>query len=412
MLDEALLDDPGELTGADEYGLLRGLASAGARVRTAARLADEAGLAALRPDGRPRTVLVAGRGPAADAGELLATVAGNVCPVLPLRPVSGTGTHPRWVLPGWTGPLDLLLLATPDGEEQGLVSLVEQAYGHGCTVVVVAPAGSALASAAQQARGMALPFAPPSTGFSPQASPLTDPAQNAPSVTAPAVADAPTARPLPGDPARRTAPGRPHPEDTGALWALLVPLLALTDRLGVAHLPPSAVQGAADLLDEIAAACGPATPTYQNRAKTLAVELAGTLPLLWSEGTAAEAAARRFAACLAHRAGLPALSATLPEALTTHEGLLAGPLADAVEDDFFRDRLEDAGGLRLRVVLLRDRAPAAAASEASPAHLLARTHGTPVSEVTAGADSPLEAMARLLALTDFASAYLALADRP
>ncbi|KKZ69586.1 mannose-6-phosphate isomerase, partial [Streptomyces showdoensis] len=65
MLDETLLDAPEALALADRRGLLRGAAEAGARVRTAARHAAEAGIADLRPEGRPRAVLVAGPGTAA-----------------------------------------------------------------------------------------------------------------------------------------------------------------------------------------------------------------------------------------------------------------------------------------------------------------------------------------------------------
>lgn len=59
MLDESLLDAPEALARADRRGLLRGAAEAGARVRTAARHAAEAGITELTPEGRPRAVLVA-----------------------------------------------------------------------------------------------------------------------------------------------------------------------------------------------------------------------------------------------------------------------------------------------------------------------------------------------------------------
>ncbi|MDI5911396.1 mannose-6-phosphate isomerase, partial [Streptomyces sp. 12257] len=65
MLDESLLDTPEALSEADRRGLLRGAAEAGARVRTAARHAAEAGVNDLKPDGRPRAVLIAGPGAAA-----------------------------------------------------------------------------------------------------------------------------------------------------------------------------------------------------------------------------------------------------------------------------------------------------------------------------------------------------------
>ncbi|MDX2649768.1 mannose-6-phosphate isomerase, partial [Streptomyces sp. PA03-1a] len=87
MLDETLLDDPDALARADTRGLLLGVAAAGARVRTAARLAQEAGVGELKPDGRPRSVLVAGPGAVAVAAvaELLAALGNGSGPVLPLH---------------------------------------------------------------------------------------------------------------------------------------------------------------------------------------------------------------------------------------------------------------------------------------------------------------------------------------
>ena len=124
MLDESLLDTPEALAEADRRGLLRGAAEAGARVRTAARHAAEAGVNDLKPDGRPRAVLIAGPGAAAaGVADLLGTLAGASCPVTRLPP---TGVAPaagalRWELPGWAGSVDLLLIPTPDGTEPGLV---------------------------------------------------------------------------------------------------------------------------------------------------------------------------------------------------------------------------------------------------------------------------------------------------
>lgn len=145
MLDETLLDAPDALTRVDRRGLLRGAAEAGARVRTAVRHAAEAGITQLKPDGRPRAVLFAGPGLAAGCvADLLNRLAGASCPVARLRP---TGVAPaagalRWELPGWAGPVDLLLIATTDGTEPGLALLVEQAYRRGCTIVAVSPAGA------------------------------------------------------------------------------------------------------------------------------------------------------------------------------------------------------------------------------------------------------------------------------
>ncbi|MEV8568050.1 SIS domain-containing protein [Streptomyces sp. NPDC051322] len=377
MLDESLLDAPEELARADRRGLLRGAAEAGARVRTAARHATEAGLAELKPEGRPRAVLVAGAGTAANGvADLLTALAGASAPVVRLAP---TGVAPaagalRWSLPGWTGSVDLLLIATADGSEPGLALLAEQAYRRGCTVVAVAPVRSPLTEAVDGVHGMVVPMA-------------TAPYEEETEAT-----EAPF-----------TGAG------SGALWALFTPLLVLLDRVGLVTAPPETLQRVADRLDSTAERCGPAIATYSNPAKTLASELADSLPLIWTEGTAAGPAGRRFAAVLTELAGRPALAAELPEALPAHGALLVSALAgDADPEDFFRDRVNEQQALHARVVLLRDR-PAGGLSAAPAARELALGQDTAISELEPEEGSDLESLAELLAVTDFAAVYLALA---
>ncbi|MFF3910596.1 SIS domain-containing protein [Streptomyces sp. NPDC001848] len=375
MLDESLLDDPEALARVDRRGLLRGAAEAGARVRTAVRFAAEAGVNDLKPDGRPRAVLIAGPGTASvGVAELLGTLAGAACPVVRIHP---TGVAPaagalRWELPGWAGPVDLLLIATPDGSEPGLGILVEQAYRRGCTVVAVAPARSPITEAVTAAHGLFVPMA-----------------------TAPYEQEEPLAASAPG-----------------VLWALLTPLLALLDRTGLLSAPPDALEKVADRLDQVAERCGPAIATYGNPAKNLAAELAEALPVIWTEGVSAAPAGRRFAAALAELAGRPALTAQLPEALAAHGVLLSGPLAAGADpDDFFRDRVEEAQALHARVVLLRDR-PIGGLSAAPAARDLALSHDTAISELEPEDGDELETLAELIAITDFAAVYVALASGP
>ncbi|MGW5212851.1 SIS domain-containing protein [Streptomyces sp. NPDC004051] len=374
MIDESLLDSPEGLAEADHRGLLRGAAEAGARVRTAARYAAEAGVHDLKPDGRPRAVLIAGPGAAAtQTADLLATLAGAGSPVTRLAP---TGVAPaagalRWELPGWAGSVDLLLIATPDGTEPGLSLLSEQAYRRGCTVVAVAPARTPLADAVNGSHGLFVPLATASYEQDEQEEPL---ASSAP----------------------------------GALWALLTPLLALLDRTGLLTAPPDALEKVADRLDRVAERCGPAIAIYNNPAKTLAAELADSLPVVWTEGTSAGPAGRRFAAALAELSGTPAVVADLPEALGVHSALLAGPLAArANPDDFFRDRVEEPPALHARVVLLRDR-PIGGLTAAPAARELALSHDTPISELEPREGGELETLAELIAVTDFAAVYLGL----
>ncbi|MFF4837857.1 SIS domain-containing protein [Streptomyces sp. NPDC001315] len=376
MLDESLLDTPEALAEADHRALLRGAAEAGARVRTAARHATEAGVHDLKPDGRPRAVLIAGPGAAAaGAADLLGTLAGPGSPVTRLAP---TGVAPaagalRWELPGWAGSVDLLLIATPDGTEPSLSLLADQAYRRGCSVVAVAPARTPLAEAVEGAHGLFVPMATAPYDDQDEQPPLT--------------ASAP-----------------------GIFWALLTPLLALLDRVGLLTAPPDAIEKVADRLDHIAERCGPAIATYSNPAKTLAAELADALPVIWTEGISAGPAGRRFSAALAELAGRPALVAELPEALSAHNALLAGPLAASADpDDFFRDRVEEPPAFHARVVLLRDR-PIGGLTAAPSARDLALSHDTAISELEPEPGGELETLAELIAITDFAAVYLALAS--
>ncbi|MEV0536419.1 SIS domain-containing protein [Kitasatospora sp. NPDC050463] len=413
MLDDTLLDDPAALQRADHDRALLALAGAGARVRTALRLADAAGLDRLRPDGRPRAVLVAGHGSALTAGEILAALAGTASLIAVLPPTDAVPV-PRtdravappvftaglaWQLPGWAGPLDLLVISSADGGEQGLIALAEQAYARGCAIVVTAPAGSRLAEAALQVRALPLPYVPsnlPDDG-TPPAGPAAEP-------------DLPA-------------------EDPAALWAHLAPLLALAQKLGVTQLPYDAPVTTADLLDAAAVRCRPDAAAYTNPAKSLAARLAGTVPLLWAEGPVAGAAAARFTAQLAERAGRPAPAGLLPHVLTAHRGMFAGQLgAGADPDDFFRDRVDEPDPLHLQVLVLRHLPGGAAAGEDDPgpvevqadderprgypatrAHRLAAAHDVRLTEYASTRSDPLHALADLIALTDFAAVYLGLA---
>ncbi|EPH42974.1 SIS domain-containing protein [Streptomyces aurantiacus] len=426
MLDESLLDAPEALARADLHDLLRGAAEAGARVRTAVRHATESGLTELKPDGRPRAVLIAGPGTAATGvADLIGTLAGTACPVVRLAP---TGVAPaagalRWALPGWAGPVDLLLIVTPDGSEPGLTLLAEQAYRRGCTVVAVAPPRSPLAESVEGSHGLTVPMATsPAAAYETARSDLSAPADANPS--APTPSDPSPSDPAPQDqaPPERaplTPPHHPHNDEPeapaaapGTLWALLTPLLVLLDRTGLIAAPVETLQKVADRLDSVAERCGPAIATYSNPAKTLAVELSESLPLIWSEGQSAGMAGRRFAAALAELAGHAALAAELPEALPAHATLLAGgPVGGSDSDDFFRDRVEEPAALRARVVLLREHPADAGGLTAAPAARdLVHSHGTPLSELEPADGGDLERLAELIAITDFAAVYLALAS--
>jgi hypothetical protein len=417
VLDETLLEDPAGLRRRDRDTALLSLAVAGARVRTASRLAAESGIGRLTPEGRPRHIVLVGQASAALAGDLLAALVGNTCPVTVLRPTglgepeSSTAPVPgaRWTLPGWIGPMDLLVLLSSSPTEDGLSTLARQGYRRGPSIAVIARPNSPLASLAEELHAPLLPYAPPG-----------------PTETA--------ARPT-----ETPGPEAPTEEAPGTFWGLLPALLLLADRLRLADADPDTLAAVADRLDETAGRCGPESPIHRNPAKALAIRLADSLPLLWSDSPAATAVAARFAATLAARSGIPSLAAALPEALWAHRGLLEGTLTAGqdVEDSFFRDRVDDPEPLRPHVVLLRTEPPGTAIPDdgriqSRPLDLarrLTETHQVTLSEPTpltepdpeappqlpppapesSAAAFTLPALAELIAQLDFTAVYLGLA---
>ncbi|MQS07600.1 SIS domain-containing protein [Streptomyces alkaliphilus] len=404
MIDESMLDAPDALARADLRGLLRTLAGAGARVRVAARAAEESDLHRLTPQGSPGTVLVAGPAP---AGPLLARTlnalvepAVRVHRVEPVGPLADPGAL-RWPMPEWVGPMDLLLILGPDGSEPGLGELFERAWRRGCAVAVVAPERSSLSGLAARRSSLRLPLVHPD-------------------------------REEAGD----------HPAAPGPAWSAVVPALMLADRLGLCGAGPAIQAAVADRLDAVAGLCGPASAYDRNPAKALAGELDGVLPLLWSRGPLGRAAAGHAADLMAALPGVPALAAPLPEALAAHGPLLAadrrGPGADP--DDFFRDRVDEPRPLLPRIVLLHEEPAADGPGASGPnggngagsgpgeedsdgtvipsplpaARTLAGEYGVPITEFAPEPGEPLTRLVDLVTRLDFTAVYLALtpAGRP
>ncbi|SQD95493.1 MULTISPECIES: SIS domain-containing protein [unclassified Parafrankia] len=372
-VDEPILDDARRLEAADTLNLLPNTASAARQVRESWRLAQEAGVGSLAADGRPRAVVVVGVGASALAGDVLDAVAGQAAPV----PVI---THHRHGLPGWAGVADVILAVSVSGTSAETLSAVEEAHRRGCRLAVVGPADSPLSHLAELARApfVALPEA--------------------------------------------------RPAYTG-LWSLAVPLLAAAAALGVHREGEAAIEAAAVRLEAMASRCRPTSESFVNPAKTLALELAGALPLWWGTTRLTEVAATRAAGVLAVSAGYPALVGALPHPAEEQVALFRGAFGsgdggagsaggdgdgDAADDDladFFRDRVDDEAVVRLRLILLRD--PAGEHPEiaraAERAVVLAGEHGVGVTELRAEGTAPLERLASLIGLIDFAGSYVGLA---
>jgi glucose/mannose-6-phosphate isomerase len=363
-VDESLLDDEKAMIDNDPGGMLRATASAGAQVRESAALAAETDLSVLEDEGRPRAVVVAGIGTAGLVGSVLATVAGHRCPV----PIIG---HRSAGVPGWVGAADVVIAVSASGRSPEALAAADAAARRGARLVAIGNPDSELQAMAERGR--------------------------APFIGVP-----------------RRAPAR------ASMWGLTVPVLFAARALGLVKVAEADFAETATRLDADAERCRPNAESFVNPAKSLALGLAGSIPIIWGSSPLATVAARRFADTLAANARYPAMAGALGEAGRGRVGLLDGVFGGLAESsrDIFADEEADEP-TRLRLVVMRDGGlnPEDDADEpvaveerrADAVQTIAERRGVRCDVVVAEGGSALERLASLVAMPDFASLYLALA---
>jgi glucose/mannose-6-phosphate isomerase len=350
-LHEDLLSDAEAAERADHGGTLRLIAATGARIRRAAALREfepeaEQALSSLAADGRPRALVILGYGTGATVARLIAAVAGASAAV-PIVPVPGPA------LPGWVGPLDLVLVASTVGRAPEISAALAEAGRRGSRIVVVAPPASPIGQLCGQVRGILIPM-----------------------------------------------------EDDSApvwarLWSVAIPALMVAESAGI--LPKVSYEAAASAADEAAVRCRPSQEPFVNPAKEIALRFGECTASVWASGHVAAVAAERLGDQAALRAGLPVTHAALPALGSGLLGLLDGPLATA-SGDIFRDPFEDGGGQSAAVIVLAEQG---ADPRLDVIETLVRDRGLPLTVVTAEQEDSLARAAYLIALADFAAAYLA-----
>lgn len=330
FIDQAI-DDPEALAGIEP--VLRGIAGLGAQVRIAAAAATDA-YAGLADYHRPRAVVAGG----AD-GRLFRAVLEPGCPVPFVA-----WPHPG--LPGWAGPLDLVVVVCANGSDAEEVSVVAEARRRGCALLVAGPLDSPVHAAAA-GRG---------TTFLPAGS--TDPT------------------------------------------ALAVPVLHALNLIGLGPEVPAEPVAAA--LDTVAEQCSPAINADENPAKQIALGLADSLPVVWGGSVLAARAARRVAEALRTASGRPAIAGDVAQ--------LVPLLAAAPEADLFADPFEDGPtSLRPALLLLDDGADKPSIQAArSRLEAAANQASVRVQDIRAVDGPDVGRFASLLATGRFAAAYLAL----
>jgi glucose/mannose-6-phosphate isomerase len=378
------LDTPDVIEAADPGDMLRQVASSAAAVRTALRSCQEADLSAFAPDARPRAIVVAGLGGAGLAGEMLAAVTG---PSSPVQVVSA----PAERLPGWVGAADLVIAVSGSGGTPETLTVATEAARRGCRLVGVGAKGSTLHRIAEQARAPFIPVA--------EAGPLSS-----------------------------TLP-------RSMLWGLAIPLLVIAERLGITRIGPDIFEQTASRLEEVSHQCRPASESFVNPGKSLALDLVGTLPVVWGTSGLSWVAARRFAAQLGDNAKYPAIAGLLPEAAHNQIAMFDGPFAPAarpappatpappddlsgLEDlsswdlDYEETHQGPAAGftpLRLILIIDPDQDQRVAAQQRAVSEL-AGQRAIGLSELAMDGEHPLVRVAGVIQLTDYASVYLAIAS--
>jgi glucose/mannose-6-phosphate isomerase len=339
-VDPYLLDDADAIAAADPGEMLRAVAGAPAQFREAAFTAAEVDLDELVAEGRPRAIVVVGMGGSAIAGDVLAAVVGVNAPVQ-------IQVHRGYGLPGWVGAADLVVAVSCSGTTEETLAATDEAVRRGCRLFAVGGADSPLADRAAD-RG---PFAVVPGGLQPRAS----------------------------------------------LWALSVPLIVLAHRLGLSPSGPTVLEEAAVLLESMTDRYGPTRDTFLNPVKTLAVALAGRLPMIWGSSPLAGVAAARFAGQLAENAKYPAIAGVLPEANHNQVVAFDGPFGAGADDE----------NTRLHLLLLRDADEhPQLARRAKASKELAEQRGIPVDVVDTEGGTPIARLASLVAHADFTSFYL------
>ncbi|WP_114905442.1 SIS domain-containing protein [Ornithinimicrobium murale] len=402
-IDDALLDDSDELLRKDSRQTLRALATAGAQVRESVTLSDEAGIDRLARLDRPRSVLVAALGGSAMVAEVLELLAEPGSPV----PVQARRNLP---LPGWVGPLDLVVAVSLSGRAPGPLAIAAEAARRGASLLTVGADDSPLAEVCRRARGVHIGV------------------------------------------------GRGRTSSRTGLWSLLVPVLLGADAIGIVDTPAGAMTEVAERLDESAEAYRPASESFVNPAKLLALQLAETVPMVLGDGPLSGVAAARASSMLARTARIPASWGELPDAAsqivacfdgpyTAMGGLRPGtydagrirlgdidtsgwephhfaePEGDLAEiprgqsgRDIFADPFLDGPSLpELGLLTLRDAPVDPPTQESVQVEALtdavlvtARDAGVRVMDVIAQPGRPLTRLAELVSTVDFAATYLAL----
>ena len=325
------LNDVKEIRRIDKSDMLTFSVNAAKHCREAARIATQISLNYPKPD----NIIIAGMGGSAIGGELLKDWARSKVQI----PIEVSRDYK---LPAYAGPRSLVVIVSYSGDTEESLSAFLDAMQRKCMTFCLSSGGKLL----EFAEKLRVPRLKVPSGISPRA----------------------------------------------ALPYLLVPMLMLLEKQGLAHKVSHELDESARILETVAGQNAPDKPAKNNPAKTLAMGIAETVPIIYGFGIL-RGAAQRFKQQFNENAKTLAKWEVFPE--LDHNEVVgwekAGNLANHFSAIFLRDN-DEPKEVRSRIEITK---------------ALMQPAGSKQFEVRSQGNSDLAKMLSTILVGDFASVYLA-----
>jgi glucose/mannose-6-phosphate isomerase len=327
----SILDDVRRIRTIDKSGMLSFCVNAAKHYRAAVKAAEKISVSFSIPE----NVVVVGMGGSAVGGELLKDWVRDRVPV----PVEVSRAYS---LPAYADERSLVLVVSYSGETEETLSSFLDAVRRGCMVFCISSGGSLLGFAER----LGLPFLRVPSGFAPRA----------------------------------------------ALPYLFVPLIKVLEKVDVASGVSGELSEAVAVLGRVSGECAPEKPVKDNVAKSLAVGVNGSVPVVYGFGVF-RGVAQRFKTQFNENSKVPSKWEFFSE--LDHNEVVgwerAGELAGCFSAVFIRDENEPEE-IRNRIEITKGLMPG----------------GSKLFEVWSQGESTLARMLSAVCIGDFASVYLAL----